>query len=57
MITRRRDYTKRAPSKNASKIYIISEGTDTEIKYLKFFIGLSSNLELIVILQKTELTH
>ncbi len=49
MITRRRDYTKRAPSKDANKIYIISEGTDSEIKYLNFFIGLSSNLELIVI--------
>ena len=49
MITRRKDYTKRAPSKDASKIYIISEGTDSEIKYLNFFIGLSSNLELIVI--------
>lgn len=49
MITRRKDYTKRAPSKDASKIYIISEGTDSEIKYLNFFVGLSSNLELIVI--------
>lgn len=49
MIRRRKDYVKRAPSKDASKIYIISEGTDSEIKYLNFFIGLSSNLELIVI--------
>ena len=49
MIKRRKDYVKRAPSKDASKIYIISEGTDSEIKYLNFFIGLSSNLELIVI--------
>lgn len=49
MITRRKDYTKRPPTKEASKIYIISEGTDSEIKYLNFFVGLSSNLELIVI--------
>ena len=49
MITRRKDYVKRVPSKDASKIYIISEGTYSEIKYLNFFIGLSSNLELIVI--------
>ncbi len=49
MITRRKDYIKRAPSKDASKIYIVSEGTDSEIKYLNFFVGLSSNLELIVI--------
>ncbi len=49
MITRRKDYVKHVPTKDASKIYIISEGTDSEIKYLNFFIGLSSNLELIVI--------
>lgn len=49
MITRRKDYAKRAPTKDASKIYIISEGTESEIRYLNFFIGLSSNLELIVI--------
>ncbi|MDE7388752.1 MAG: RloB family protein [Muribaculaceae bacterium] len=49
MITRRKDYAKRAPSKDASKIYIISEGTVSEIRYLNFFTGLSSNLELIVI--------
>lgn len=35
--------------KDASKIYIISEGTDSEIKYFNFFTGLSSNLQLIVI--------
>lgn len=49
MITRRKDYTKKDPLKDASKIYIISEGTDSEIKYFNFFVGLSSNLELIVI--------
>lgn len=49
MILRRKDYTKHAPSKDARKIYIISEGTESEIKYLNFFTGLSSNLELIVI--------
>lgn len=49
MITRRKDYTKREPSKNASKIYIICEGTGTEPDYFNFFKGLSSNLELIII--------
>lgn len=49
MITRRKDYTKRAPSKDASKIYIVCEGAETEKSYFSFFEGLSSNLELIVI--------
>ena len=49
MITRRKDYTKREPLKDSNKIYIISEGTDSEIKYFNFFTGLSSNLQLIVI--------
>ena len=49
MITRRKDYTKHAPSKDASKIYIVCEGAETEKGYFTFFEGLSSNLELIVI--------
>ncbi len=49
MITRRKDYTKQAPSKNASKIYIVCEGKGTEKDYFTFFEGLSSNLELIII--------
>lgn len=49
MITRRKDYTKRAPSKDAGKIYIVCEGAETEKSYFNFFEGLSSNLELIVI--------
>lgn len=49
MITRRKDYAKRAPSKDASKIYIVCEGAETEKKYFSFFEGLSSNLQLIII--------
>lgn len=49
MITRRKDYVKRAPSKEADKIYIVCEGRNTEPNYFSFFKGLSSNLELIVI--------
>lgn len=49
MITRRKDYTKHAPSKNANKIYIVCEGAETEKNYFAFFEGLSSNLQLIVI--------
>lgn len=49
MITRRKDYTKHAPSKDAGKIYIVCEGAETEKNYFNFFEGLSSNLELIVI--------
>lgn len=49
MITRRRDYSKKAPSKDARKIYIICEGEGSEPDYFRFFEGLSSNLQLIVI--------
>lgn len=49
MIERRKDYSKKDPSKNASKIYIVCEGRSTEPDYFSFFEGLSSNLELIVI--------
>ncbi len=49
MITHRKAYSKSNPSKNASKIYIICEGRGTEPAYFRFFEGLSSNLELIVI--------
>lgn len=49
MIQRRKDYSKRAPSKEASKIYIVCEGKETEKGYFEFFEGLSSNLKLIII--------
>ena len=49
MIQRRKDYFKKAPSKEASKIYIVCEGKETEKGYFEFFEGLSSNLELIII--------
>lgn len=49
MIQRRKDYSKKAPSRNASKIYIVCEGKVTEKDYFQFFEGLSSNLELIII--------
>lgn len=49
MILRRKDYSKKLPSKNANKIYIVCEGAETEKNYFRFFEGLSSNLEIIVI--------
>ncbi len=49
MITRRKDYSKSEPTKDAGKIYIICEGKGSEPAYFGFFEGLSSNLELIVI--------
>lgn len=49
MIQRRKDYSKKAPSKEASKIYIVCEGKETETGYFEFFEGLSSNLKLIII--------
>lgn len=49
MLKRRKDYDKKAPSKDARKIYIISEGEDTEPNYFSFFKSLTSNLEVITI--------
>ncbi len=49
MISRRKDYIKKNPSKDSHKIYIICEGTDTEPCYFKFFENLSSNLQIITI--------
>lgn len=49
MITRRKDYSKQLPSKDARKLYLICEGKGTEPSYFTFFKGLSSNLEIIPI--------
>lgn len=49
MITRRKDYSKQPPSKDARKLYLFCEGEGTEPDYFNFFKGLSSNLEIIPI--------
>ena len=49
MITRRKDYSKQLPSKDARKLYLFCEGEGTEPDYFTFFKGLSSNLEIITL--------
>ena len=49
MITRRKDYSKQLPSKDARKLYLFCEGEGTEPDYFSFFKGLSSNLEIITL--------
>lgn len=49
MITRRKDYSKQLPSKDARKMYLFCEGKGTEPDYFAFFQGLSSNLEIITL--------
>lgn len=49
MITRRKDYSKQLPSKDARKMYLFCEGEGTEPDYFTFFKGLSSNLEIITL--------
>ena len=49
MITRRKDYSKQPPSKDARKLYLFCEGEGTEPDYFNFFKGLSSNLEIITL--------
>ena len=49
MITRIRQYGKREPSRDAHKVYVVCEGSSDEPKYFEFFVGLSSNLNVITI--------
>lgn len=49
MIVRRRDYEKKAPKRDAHKIYVVCEGSVSEPNYFNFFRGLSSNIEIIPI--------
>ena len=49
MITRIRQYTKREPSRDAHRVFIICEGELSEPKYFSFFEGLSQNLCVITI--------
>lgn len=49
-IERRRDYGKKKPTKDAHKVYIVSEDSVSGgAKYFRFFEGLSSNLQVIII--------
>lgn len=48
-LSRKKVYKKIEPNKNAKKIYAICEGQKTEIKYFQFFLGLSSNIDIIPI--------
>lgn len=49
MIARKRIYEKAAPSRDAQKIYIFCEGERREKEYFDFFVGISSNLQIIPI--------
>ena len=49
MIARKRIYEKATPSREAQKIYIFSEGERREKEYFDFFVGISSNLQIIPI--------
>ena len=49
MIARKRTYEKAAPSRDARKVYIFCEGEKREIDYFEFFVGISSNLQVIPI--------
>jgi hypothetical protein len=48
-LTRNKIYERSEPKKNAKKIYIICEGSKTEINYFSYFQGFSSNLDIIPI--------
>ena len=48
-LTRNKIYEKVEAKIEAKKIYIFCEGEETEIKYFKYFQGLSSNIDIIPI--------
>ena len=48
-LSRKKVYKKVEPQKTAKKIYIFGEGKDTEVRYFKYFQGLSSNIDIIPI--------
>lgn len=47
-LTRNKIYERKAPTREAKKVYIFCEG-DREVNYFKFFIGISSNIDIIPI--------
>ncbi|WP_314818071.1 RloB family protein [Capnocytophaga gingivalis] len=47
-LTRNRQYQRKAPSRDAKKVYIFCEG-DREVSYFKYFSGISSNIDIIPI--------
>lgn len=49
MIARKRIFEKATPSRDAQKIYIFCEGERREKDYFDFFVGISSNLQIIPI--------
>ncbi|WP_131536764.1 RloB family protein [Pedobacter nototheniae] len=48
-LSRKRIYQKQDPAKDAKKIYIFCEGAVREVAYLKYFKGLSSNIDIVPI--------
>ena len=47
-LTRNRQYQRKAPSRDAKKVYIFCED-DREVSYFKYFSGISSNIDIIPI--------
>lgn len=47
-LTRNKIYERKAPTREAKKVYIFCEG-DREVNYFKFFTGISSNIDIIPI--------
>ena len=47
-LTRNKLYQRKAPSREAKKVYIFCEG-DREVSYFNYFSGISSNIDIIPI--------
>ena len=48
-LSRKKIYHKEESNKDAKKVYIFCEGKETEIRYFKYFQGLSSNIDILPI--------
>ena len=48
-LSRNKIYEKVETKIDAKKVYIFCEGEETEVKYFKYFQGLSSNIDIIPI--------
>ena len=48
-LPRNKAYERRAPVKDAKKLYVISEGADKEYFYFLYFRELSSNIDIVPI--------
>ena len=48
-LSRNKIYEKQLPKKDAKKVYILTEGLVREVEYFRYFVDLSTNINIIPI--------